>query len=491
MASETLADHLRRATRNFTARLPEDRLFSLGHALALELARAHAEQPPRHPDLDPDAIAMTDGAPRLSGGSAQGDVPEDVFRLGCLLSSLALGTAPEVSWRLDGPPPAELSTVRRRAVLAALAAPRRAERYATAEEAAGDLQAAAAVAAPMVPWPLFRGDPARTGARPGVVASRLRSVWRAAVGPVVASPVLTADLVLVPTSAGRLVFVDRRRGRVLHEVAIGPSESSPALADGVLYVGTDEGALLAIDVATGAERFRAKLGGMVRSSPLPLGDGIVVGVVDARSGGAVVSVDTKGRVVWTRKVGAVFSSPASAGSYVLCGSDEDGLYALDPATGAVVWTAALGAKVRATPAVAGEVAIVGAFNGTIAAVRVTDGAAVWTAAVGHAVYSSACLTGELAVVGCHEGHLHGMDVLSGAARFQATVRGPVISSPAAVGTMTVAAGTDGDLYLVDEAGRIVDRTPLAGMGSQSSPAVDGAEVAVGSAEGLHLLRLEP
>src|SRR5947209_17484669 len=209
MDQETLADHLRRATRNFTARLPEERVFALGHALAVELARAHAEQPPRHPDLDPDAIAMADGAPRLAGGSAGGEVPEDLFRLGCLLSSLALGTAPEVSWRLDGPPAAELSTVRRRAVLAALAAPRRAERYGTAEEAAGELQAAAAAAVPMAPWPLFRGDPARTGARPGVVAARLRPVWRAAVGPVIASPVLTADLVLVPTSAGRLVFVDR------------------------------------------------------------------------------------------------------------------------------------------------------------------------------------------------------------------------------------------------------------------------------------------
>ncbi|PYQ48071.1 MAG: hypothetical protein DMF78_22100 [Acidobacteria bacterium] len=449
MDQETLADHLRRATRNFTARLPEERVFALGHALAVELARAHAEQPPRHPDLDPDAIAMADGAPRLAGGSAGGEVPEDLFRLGCLLSSLALGTAPEVSWRLDGPPAAELSTVRRRAVLAALAAPRRAERYGTAEEAAGELQAAAAAAVPMAPWPLFRGDPARTGARPGVVAARLRLVWRAAVGPVVASPVLTADLVLVPTSAGRLVFVDRRRGRVLHEVEIGPSESSPALALGVLHVGTDEGLLLGIDVSTGGERYRARLGGLVRSSPLPLQDRIVVGTVDKAGGGALVAVDAKGKAVWTRKLGAVFSSPASAGSYVLCGSDEGGLHALDAATGAVVWTAALEAKVRATPAVAGEVAIVGAFNGRIAAVRVTDAA------------------------------------------FQATLRGPVISSPAAVGTMTVAAGTDGDLYLVDGAGRIVDRTPLAAMGSQSSPAVDGAEVAVGSAEGVHLLRLEP
>ena len=147
MEQETLADHLRRATRNFTTRLPEDRVFTIGHALAAELARAHAEQPPRHPDLDPDAIPMTEGMPRLVGGGALGDGSEDVFRLGCLLNSLVLGTPVHVSWRLDGPPPAEASTVRRRAILASLAAPRRAERYATAEEAARDLQVALTPAA--------------------------------------------------------------------------------------------------------------------------------------------------------------------------------------------------------------------------------------------------------------------------------------------------------------------------------------------------------
>ena len=56
MAAETLEDHLRRATRNFTARLPEDQALALGRDLALALAAAHAEDPPRHPPLDPAAI---------------------------------------------------------------------------------------------------------------------------------------------------------------------------------------------------------------------------------------------------------------------------------------------------------------------------------------------------------------------------------------------------------------------------------------------------
>ena len=55
----------------------------------------------------------------------------------------------------------------------------------------------------------------------------------------------------------------------------------------------------------------------------------------------------------------------------------------------------------------------------------------------------------------------------------------------------IGASTDGSVYLLDEGGRIVDRQPLAAAGIQSSPALDEADVAIGSAEGLHLLRLEP
>jgi outer membrane protein assembly factor BamB len=490
MDQETLADHLRRATRNFSSRLPEDRVFALGHALAVELVRAHGEQPPRHPDLDPEAIPMADGAPRLPGGGATGETTEDLFRLGCLLNALALGRPADVSWRLDGPPPVELSTVRRKAVLSTLAAPRRSDRYATAEEAARELQAAAGASVATEAWPLFRGDPARTGARPAVAAARMRPVWRVPAGSVVASPVLTADLVLVPATDGRLLFIDRARGRLLHTVAIGPSECSPTLADGVLHVGTDEGVLLGIDVATGGERYRAKLGGLIRSSPLPIPNAVVVGIVDAKTGGALVAVDAKGKTIWTRKLGAVFSSPALASGRVLCGSDDGALHAVEGTSGAIAWSARLGAKVRATPAVADEVAVVGAFDGRLVALRVADGTEAWSCALGHAVYSSACLAGDLAVVGCHEGHLHGIDRRTGTARFEAATRGPVLSSPAAAGALVIAASTDGSVYLLDEGGRVRDRQPLAAGGIQSSPALDGAEVAVGSADGVHLLRLE-
>ena len=358
MEHETLEDHLRRATRNFTTKLAEDQVLTLGRDLARELARAHGETPPRHPELDPAGVPMAGGSPRLDGTRASGDPSEDLFRLGSLLSWLASGERPQVSWRLDGPPPVSLSTLSRRAVIEVLSAPRRADRFATAAEAAHALDAALQ-ASPQValPWPLFRGDPERTGraAATGPVGN-LAPLWQARIGAVLASPAVTADLVLAATADGRLLFLDRAHGRRVHELKMGSAaESSPGQADGAAHLGNDDGELVGVDLAKGEERYRVALGQLIRSSPLPLPGGpVVVGVVlDGKaSAGALVAVEPrKGKPVWARKMASVFSSPARAGALLLVGSDDGMLHAVSADKGTVAWSHKVGGKVRATPLV--------------------------------------------------------------------------------------------------------------------------------------------
>ncbi|HET9317089.1 MAG TPA: PQQ-binding-like beta-propeller repeat protein [Vicinamibacteria bacterium] len=490
MTSETLEDHLRRTTRNFTARMPEDQALALGRDLARALAAAHAEDPPRHPALEPSAIAWVDGKPQLGPSAAGGDNGEDLFQLGALVHWMATSQRPEPSWRLDGPPDAALSSLTRRAVLSALATPVRAERFATAAEAA-DALAGALEAQPQgaPPWPLFRGDASRSGGRPSADAASLTRLWNARLGAIAASPVVSPTLVLCPTTDGRLVFIDRANGRRVHETRVGSAvESTPALDGDTAHVGNDDGELVGLDTRTGEPRYRLKLGQLVRSSPLPADGRVFVGVVDGKTG-ALVATDGAGKVVWTRKLGAVFSSPALAGDLVLIGSDDGSLHALDRAKGTVAWSFAVGGKVRATPAVGGDRAIVGGFDGRVVAIGVKDGQPLWTRELGHALYSSPCIAGDLCVMGCHEGHLHGLDLATGAPRFEAATRGPVISSPSAVGGTFLAGSTDGDLYLLDGTGRVLGHATLSHRGVPSSPALDGDRVYVGSGDGLHALAL--
>ncbi len=491
--TESLEDHLRRATRNFTAPLPEDAVLALGRDLARELARAHAETPPRHPALELSRIEMVDGRPRLVGDDG-GDVAGDLFELGALLNGLATATTPEPAWRLDGPPPVAASTVARRHVFAALGSPLAERRLPTAQAAAEALAAAldAASDAP-APWPLFRGDPERRGARMTPPVTGFEPLWDTPIGAVVASPVLTASLVLCATADGRVVFLERAGGRVIHELPLGAAvESSPALAGTTLFVGTDDGSLVAVDVVKGTVAFRAKLGQLVRSSPLPRGERVLVGLVEPRGAGAVVAVDAgSGKLAWRRATSAVFSSPALAGSAVLVGSDDGNVHALDAATGAVQWSSKLSGKVRATPAVAADRAVVGDFAGRVAAVNAADGTLAWSAEIGHPVYSSACLAAGLALVGCNEGHLHALDLATGALRFELPLRGPVVGSAAASGERFLVGSTAGDLHLIDAAGHEIAQTRVSPAGIQSSPALDGAFAAIGSGGGVHALRLVP
>ena len=491
MDQETLEDHLRKATRQGTARLPEDRVFALGRDLARELVAAHAETPPRHPPLDPPDVLMVDGAPRLGAGQP-GAVAEDIFRLGALLNALALGRPAVPAWRLDGPPPAEVSTVRRRAILAGLAAPRPSERYASAADALAGLESALAPAGAESPsWPMFRGDAARAGARPaGAAARALEHRWQARVGPVAASPLIAGDVVIVATADGRLAFLDRRTGRVLAEVRVGSAvESSPAIAAGAIHVGTDDGTMVAIGLGEGRERYRTKLGGMVRSSPLAAHGLVIVGTVDAKGQGALVALEEGGRPRWTRRLASVFSSTTLIGDAVVVGADDGSLHAFDAASGTPRWSQKIGAKVRATATASGETLSVAAFDGTVVSVRATDGVRGWERAIGHGVYSSACAASGVLAFGCHEGHVHGLDAATGAVRFQADTRGPVLSSPAAIGDRILVSSTDGHAYLLDATGAILSRVPLPGGAAQSSPAVEGADAFLGGSTGVHALGL--
>jgi len=495
MSRESLEDHLRRATRHFTARLPENEALSLGRDLLRELARAHGESPPRHPEIEPAAIAFIEGRPILEGARAPGEVAEDLLQVGALIHTLLNALPADVSWRLDGPPIAELSSLERRAALAGLTSPRPETRYPSAASAAAALDAALAPAPDAAaPWPLFRGNPGRTGARSADAGvTGLALAWDAALGPVIASPVLTARLAIAACADGRLHFLELASGRRVHEMKLASAlESSPALDGTVLHLGTDDGDVVGIDVRDGREAYRFKAGRLVRSSPLVHEGRVFVGLVETNETGALVAIDArKGKPVWKRKLGAVFSSPTLAGSRLLVGSDDGALHALDPERGAVTWSHRLGGRVRSTAAVTGDVAVVSDFEGRVAALRTADGGRLWLRELGQPVYSSAALAGGLAVLGCHDGSVHGLAVATGEPAFRVETRGPVVSSPVALGDRFLVASTDGHMYLVDPAGQVLARTAVAREGVQSSPAADGSLVVLGSGRGLHAFRITP
>jgi eukaryotic-like serine/threonine-protein kinase len=493
MPATSLDSHLRRMTRNLTAPLPEPELLALGLDLARELARAHAETPPRHPTFDTAAIAVTDGHPRLEGGGTTGDPAEDLFSLGALLHALANASRPEVAWRLDGPPSAPLSSVARCAALAALTAPRCEDRFPSAQAAADALAALTRVANDATaPWPFFRRDARRTGiATATVAAARLRLVWERALGAVRAAPALGHDALYAATASGELHFLEPASGRLMHTLALASGiESSPAVEGSDLFVGTDDGDLAIVDTETGAPRARIKLGSMIRSAPVVASDRALVGVVDGRNGGLVALAPSTAKPLWRTKSAAVFSSPAILGDRVFIGSDDAKLRAFDAASGRTLWQLTLDGKVRATPALSETQLVIGDFSGAVYAFQPDQGTALWKVQLGQPVYSSAALAGDRWIVGCHDGHLRALAASDGVPLFDVELGGPIIASPVVWDDRILIATTDGDLCLLDATGRTLWRERVAPAGIQSSPIVASDRVYVGSERGLLAFGLE-
>ena len=106
----------------------------------------------------------------------------------------------------------------------------------------------------------------------------------------------------------------------------------PAIVDGVVYVGTATGELIAVGLADGKLRWRYKAGEAIGESSPAVANGRVfigdlIGVVHA------VNV-ADGKPVWTFKTQSeIKSSPVVVGDVVLMGSYDGSLYGLDAATG--------------------------------------------------------------------------------------------------------------------------------------------------------------
>lgn len=211
-------------------------------------------------------------------------------------------------------------------------------------------------------WPKFQFDQGNSGFNrfetiigPSNVAS-LTQAWEQDVGgsssPSVANGVLYE---------GSRAF-DAATGNLLWDASVGTSFSVPAISRGVVYVAT-QGDLYALNAATGQVRWKGSTAGMLFSSPL-VGDRLVYFQASGVLFAFPTSCSDPCSPAWTDDLGKGDSSPALING-VLYTTARNGdmtgstLYALDPATGTVEWTAGLPGTVLTAPTVAGGAVYVG------------------------------------------------------------------------------------------------------------------------------------
>ena len=298
-----------------------------------------------------------------------------------------------------------------------------------------------------------------------------------------AAPAVVGGLVILPASNGHVYAVDAATGTGRWVFSGGGSGlSSTAFAE----IKGRQGAIMAVFVGT------------------PGG----IWALDAKSG----------RPLWRRpSLAPVSSAIAVDRGTVFAGDDAGNVYALDAATGAVHWIAgglpcasppkgkglqataaprACPCGTRAGPTVAGDRVVAGSTAGTVYALDRATGKLLWRYQTRGAVVSSPAVgpsdpakpgtyaTGGLVFAGSADHYLYALDLASGAPRWRYQTGGPISSSPAYANGVVLAGSLDGRLYAVAAAtGKPLWSEATGGPIDLSSPAILDGRVFIGSRDG--------
>ena len=300
----------------------------------------------------------------------------------------------------------------------------------------------------------------------------------------------------------------------------GPIRGSAVTDAGRVFFGSADGRLYAVDLATGRPLWQRDLGGAVSSTPAVSGALVFASsrnrrltALDAASGRVRWAFDFEPELAFPWGWDYWLSSPTAAGSRVLVGAGDGGLYALDASTGAKLWRLSTGGRVRSSPAVADGVVYVGSMDGKLYAADLetgkpryvfeTEGATLDSAQEGYdrtSITSSPAVTEDGVFFGSRDGHLYGIERATGARRWRFGHKvdfvpgspevGWVVGSPAAFSGTVLVGSSDGKFFnaVRSDSGQEIWRFPTTER-VFSSGAVAGGTVFFGCDDG-HLFALD-
>lgn len=268
------------------------------------------------------------------------------------------------------------------------------------------------------------------------------------------------------------------------------------LADGSLYVSAMDGSVVALRASDGARRWRATTGGYCHSSPVLAGGRVFVGSAD---GGVYAFRARDGKRLWVRRTeGPVYASAAVAKGIVAIASGDGRVYGLAEESGAVRWSYALppstSAFAQSPASTDGERVFVGAWDKHVYALDAASGALVWRRPGTDRSFAYSPAIGGPAVghgmvfVPANGNVLHAFDAATGETRWTFSSPGDKIgySSPTLrgdriwigclgdEGEVRCLSATDGrELWVSRTGSTIYDSSPAVADGCVSIGSVDG------------------
>jgi outer membrane protein assembly factor BamB len=202
-----------------------------------------------------------------------------------------------------------------------------------------------------------------------------------------AQAAVVTDTVYVGSASGMFYALRAATGAVRWRKRIGAVASAPVPAGGLLYIGTADGALVVLDAQTGAEKWRYQSRGPIQQSPVVTTDLVVF----SNEADQVVAVDgITGKLKWQYKGETPeeytlrgHAGVALDGDLIYTGFANGILVALRKDSGSIAWSTSLRAEadrfmdVDATPIVIGDRVYASSSSGGVYALDKTTGLIRW------------------------------------------------------------------------------------------------------------------
>ncbi len=299
--------------------------------------------------------------------------------------------------------------------------------------------------------------------------------WRFATGGAVdSSPAVARGIVYAASRDGHLYAVGAGDGRLRWRLAFGPelgddhywdySLSSPRVVDGTVYVGAGDGRVYAVAAASGRVRWSFDAQGRVRAPPAvdAEADTIVVGTtrgivvaLSRRDGRERRRFVTDGASHRFEDAGndttSIVSEPLIAGGAAFVGSRDAHVYALDLATGKLLWkrTHDGSSWILSITGDASRLVIGSGSAKLVEAANPRDGASMWRFRTTAFMMAPVRVTGDVVYAVDFEGNVHALDAASGTPYWSVPIGARALAAPVESGGIVYCASDEGVLYALD------------------------------------------
>ena len=268
-----------------------------------------------------------------------------------------------------------------------------------------------------------------------------------------------------------------------------PVKSSPIIVGELVVIGSVDRRVHFLDAFSGKERGVYKISSSVSTSALSQDDRIYFGLDQGK--GTFFALDIRNRkVLWKKNLGGMSSSPVACQKTILVGTSDGTLRALDGMSGENVWEFKTSSVIstpawRASPVSTSDEKIVcfGSADGHLYALNAESGEMKWKFQAEGGIYSAPAIKNGKVFFGSFDGHLYALNLEDGSLVWKFKTQADVFSSPAAAESLVYIGSNDYSVYAVNQGtGEFVWKFETGGL-VRSSPIAVGDKLFFGSYDG--------